>query len=48
MLQQAELRKGGAGRHRDLRLDQIDAEYRLGDGVLDLQAGIGFDKDKGI
>src|SRR5438132_3273374 len=29
-----------AARHADLLADQVDAEHRLGDGVLDLQPGI--------
>ena len=48
LLKQTELRKRRTGCHRNLCLDQIDAKHRLGHSVLDLQARIGFDKDKRI
>jgi hypothetical protein len=36
--------QGLAGRHPDHVLDQIDAGDKLGDRVLDLQAGIHLEK----
>ena len=41
---QADAGQGVAGGQADLGLHQIDAGHRLGDGVLDLQPGVGLDE----
>ena len=41
---EAQLGQRRSGRDLNLRLDEIDVECFLGDGVLDLQAGIGLDE----
>ena len=38
----------GAAGNRDLALHQVNAGDFLGDGVLDLQARVGLDEDKGL
>ena len=45
---EAELLQGLSLRQADLRLHQVDACHRLGDGVLALQAGIGLDEGEGL
>ena len=41
---EAKLGERRSGGDLNLRLDEIDIEHFLGDGVLDLQAGIGLDE----
>ena len=43
-LRQAERTQRGAGRDRELRLHEIEAEHLLGDGMLDLKPRIGLDE----
>ena len=43
-LRQAERTERGAGRDRELRLHEIEAEHLLGDGMLDLEPRIGLDE----
>ena len=43
-LRQTERAQRGAGRDRELRLHEIEAEYLLGDGMLDLKPRIGLDE----
>ncbi len=43
---EAEVGEARARRDPDLRRDETDAERLLGDGVLDLEAGIGLDEGK--
>ena len=38
--------EGVAGGQTNLGLDQIDPRDRLGDGVLDLQPGVGLDEEE--
>ena len=41
---EAEIGEARARRDPDLRRDEIDVEHFLGDGVFDLEAGIGLDE----
>ena len=43
-LRQTERAQRGAGRDRELRLHEIEAEHLLGDGMLDLEPRIGLDE----
>ena len=43
-LRQTQRTQRGAGRDRKLRLHEIEAEYFLGDGMLDLEPRIGLDE----
>ena len=45
-LRQTERAQRGASRDRELRLHEIEAEYLLGDGMLDLKPRIGLDEGK--
>ncbi len=40
--------EAAAGRHVDLRLDEVEVRGELGDGVLDLEAGVDLEEGEGL